>query len=112
MKIPKKIKVAGHIFTVTVPYTFKERDDIFGRVDFSVNKILVTNTNNQGNMCSTSHTEQILWHEVMHIIDRLYCSNRLGQECSKEALIDDLAQGLLQVLTDNFEILIPKRKVG
>lgn len=109
MKIPKKIKVAGHIFEVALPYIFQERDDIFGRVDFSVNKIMITNINNQGNTCADSHTEQVFLHELFHTLDRLYCSNRLGVECDKELLVDDLAQGLLQILTDNFEPLMPKK---
>ena len=110
MKIPKKIKVAGHVFDVLMPYIFKERSDIFGRVDFATNKIMITNINSQGNLCAESHTEQIFLHELVHALDRLYCSNRLGVECDKEHLVDDLAQGLLQLLTDNFEPLKPIRK--
>ena len=110
MKIPKKVKVAGHVFDVIFPYVFKERDDIFGRIDFAQNKILITNINNQGITCAESHTEQVLYHELVHALDRMYCSNRLGVECDKELLVDDLAQGLLQLLTDNFEPLKPIRK--
>lgn len=110
MKIPKKIKIAGHVFDVVLPYVFKERDDIFGRIDFALNKILITNVNNQGIMCAESHTEQVFLHELVHALDRMYCSNRLGVECDKELLVDDLAQGLLQLLNDNFEPLTPKKR--
>ena len=110
MKIPKKIKLAGHVFDVVLPYAFQERDDIFGRICFATNKIMVTNINSQGNMCAESHTNQIFLHELVHGLDRFYCSNRLGKECDKEGLVDDLAQGLLQLLTDNFEPLKPIRK--
>jgi hypothetical protein len=35
MIIPKKTKIASHIFKILCPHSFEERDDIFGRIDFS-----------------------------------------------------------------------------
>lgn len=108
MIVPKKVKIASHIFKVLCPYKFQERDDIFGRIDFATNVIYIT-TDSNGNLCSETHTAATFYHEVMHALDRLYCGNRIGDEAPKEELIEGLAQGLTQFLADNFEPLKPKK---
>lgn len=108
MIIPKKVKIASHMFKVLCPYIFKERDDIFGRIDFATGTIYIT-TDSNGNPCSKTHTVGVFVHELFHGIDRLYCGNKIGDEVPKEELIEGLAQGLAQVLSDNFEPLKPKK---
>ena len=110
MRILKKAKIAGHMFDVKFPYNFTERSDIFGRIDFATNTIYITNINNQGNLCAKTHTEQVLWHEIFHAIDKFYCMDKIGVEFSKEDIIDGLGQGIHQFLTDNFEPLKPKKE--
>ena len=99
MKIPKRLKIGGHIFEVEYPYQFKEREDIDGRTIYGQNKILLAGEGSQ------SYLEQVFWHEVFHVIDRTYCCEGLGLSNDKESIIEGLAQGLLQVLKDNFEEL-------
>lgn len=110
MIIPKKIKIASHIFKVLCPYKFQERDDIFGRIDLATNTIYIT-TDSNGSPCSVTHTAATFFHELIHGLDRLYCSNNIGEEGDKEDLIEGLSQGLAQVLADNFEPLVPKEKI-
>ena len=109
MIIPKRVKLAAHIFKVCFPYTFQERDDIFGRIDFAMNTIFITNATGNGTVCATSHTAATFFHEIFHALDRFYCMSKIGTEHPKEELIDSLAQGITQFLEDNFEPLIPKK---
>ena len=109
MIIPKKTKIASHIFKIICPHNFQERDDIFGRIDFAVDKIFISVVDSGGNPCSEAHTTAVYLHELFHGIDRIYCGNKLGEDVPKEELIEGLAQGLAQVLGDNFEPLKPKR---
>jgi hypothetical protein len=88
---------------------FQERDDVFGRIDFAMNTIYITNANNTGAVCAESHTAATFFHEIFHALDRFYCMNMIGSEHPKEALIDSLAQGMTQFLEDNFEPLISKK---
>lgn len=109
MIIPKKTKVASHIFKILCPHIFQERDDVFGRIDFATNTIYIGTVDGSGNKCSETHTVAIYFHEVFHAIDRLYCQNKIGEDVPKEELIEGLAQGLVQVLSDNFEPLKPRK---
>jgi hypothetical protein len=108
MKIPRRIKVAARWFRVRFPHLFNERADIFGRCDFNRGHILITNLDQGGNICSDEQTAIVFWHELFHLVDYTYCMNKIGQEFDKESLIDALAQGLVQILADNFEPLKPK----
>ena len=110
MKIPKSIKIGGHVYKVKFPYTFEERSDVDGHTNFSTNEILITDANTAGVKCHCKYVESIFWHEILHVIDRTYCCDMVGSNTDKESMIEGLAQGLLQVLTDNFEELKPKQK--
>jgi hypothetical protein len=105
MKIPKKVDVGGVTFKVIFPYTFTERSDIFGRVDFAIQTIMITNTTATGQKCPLAHSWQIFWHEIIHCIDCQYCGNRIGDEVDKEDLIEAVSIGLVQVFRDNFNNL-------
>jgi hypothetical protein len=93
------------MFKVKFPYTFAERSDIFGRVDFATQTIMITNTTSSGQLCSLAHSWQIFWHEVTHCIDKQYCGNRIGEEVDKEDLVEAISVGLVQVFRDNFNNL-------
>jgi hypothetical protein len=111
MIIPKKIKIGSYLLEVLFPHVFKERTDIFGRFDMPCGKIMVTDTNASGDRCTPTHTAVVFFHEIFHAIDLTYCLNKIGTECEKETLMDGLAIGMVQVLQDNFEPLVPKKKV-
>lgn len=105
MEIPGELKVGGHIYTIEYPYMFTERGDVYGKTNLSRNTISITNVDGSGILCSLSNVERTFWHEVFHVIDAVYCCDKLGGSSDKESMIEGLAQGLLQVLKDNFEEL-------
>ena len=110
MVIPKKLKAAGYIYDIIYPHIFTETSSVFGRCDFSVSRIYITDRNERGEVCSEDHVAHVFLHELIHLCDRYYCSNNLGEEIEKEDLIDGIAQGLLQILGDNLEPLVPLKE--
>jgi len=105
MKIPKRLKVGGHIFKIEYPYLFLERTDVDGHTDFCADKIMITGVNSAGVENSPNYVEFVFWHEVFHTIDQIYCCNGIGSTHNVEEMMDGLAQGLLQILHDNFKEL-------
>ena len=110
MIIPKKLKAAGYVYDIICPHIFTETSSVFGRCDFSVNRIYITDRNERGEVCSDDHVAHVFLHELVHLCDHYYCSNNIGEEIEKEDLIDGIAQGLLQILKDNFKPLVPLKK--
>ena len=105
MEIPRLLKVGSHMFSVKYPYQFKERTDLDGRMSLEHSEILLAGKDRSGRVVSQSYLEQVFWHEVFHTIDQIYCCNGIGISNDKEAMIEGLSQGLLQILYDNFEEL-------
>ena len=108
MGIPKRLTVAGRIFHILFPHVFQERSDVYGHTDFSTGKMYITGVDGAGRTIREDALDITFWHEVFHIIDRAYCCNMIGQQTSKEDMIEGLAQGVYQVLVDNFKPLEPK----
>lgn len=106
-RIPKKIKAAGMIFEIRYPHEFIERTDISGRIMFDEEVILISDTAESGKKATKGHAFRVFWHELAHILDKVYCSEGLGTEVDKETLIDGIGIGIAQIITDNF-YLIPK----
>jgi len=102
MRIPTKVKVAGRTFEIIYPYVFKERTDIDGRTDFSTGKCYISGQDSAGNPHDEAYTEIIFLHELFHMIDRAYCCNNLGEQSSKEDIIEGLAQGLYEAIHGNY----------
>ena len=101
MKIPKKIKIGAHDVTIKFPHKFQERQDAFGFFNIGTNEIFITDVDSSGNPCSDTHIASTFLHEVLHVINRVYCCSRLGDNTSEEDMVEGLAQGLLQVIRDN-----------
>lgn len=110
MEIPKKVKIAGRLFRVLYPYEFKERADISGRCDFGRGTIMIAGVDNAGNKCPEDQVSNVFFHEIFHLIDRIYCCNNIGKEAEEEDLVDSLAFGIDQFLRDNFKPLQPIKK--
>lgn len=96
MRIPKKIKVGGHIYKVICPYHFRERSDRFGSCCSINNEILIGNDDGNGKKRSQSTIEQTLFHEMLHAIDKVYNADKLEEE-----YVERLSEGIYQVLKDN-----------
>ena len=106
-RIPKKIKAAGMTFEIRYPYDFIERTDIAGRIMFDEELILISDTAESGRKATKGHAFRVFWHELGHVLDKVYCSEGLGTEVDKETLVDGIGFGIAQILTDNFYV-IPK----
>ena len=76
MKIPKKIKVAGHYYKV----------------------IRICKYYNSKRARAKSEVEETLLHEILHVVDKNYNNNSLTEKA-----INRLSNGLYQVLKDNFK---------
>ncbi len=95
MKIPTKLKVGGHIYTVIQDFKFKERIDAHGQCDHTLLEIRFLKRDMSGDF-SRSKIECNFIHELLHAIDNTYNSANL-----KEEDVVRLAEGLYQVLIDN-----------
>jgi hypothetical protein len=109
-RIPLIVKAGGMDFTVRYPYHFIERTDIAGRIIFDEEVILITDLAESGKLATTNHAWRTFWHEMTHVIDKVYCANGIGTEMDNETLVDAIAVGIAQILSDNFEVKPKKGK--
>jgi hypothetical protein len=103
MKIPKTLKVAGHEYKVFFDDKFLNKQGLFGQCDFVTQKIRLCKKFKK-QVRAKSDISRTLIHEIIHAIDNHYNSNTLT-----EKKVDRLANGLHQVLVDNFIVKL-KRK--
>ena len=107
-RIPKKIDVGGKVFSVRYPYKFLERSDVYARVIFDENLILVGDASQSGGQSSKDHQWATFFHELIHVCDHEFCNDVLGTEVDKEIIVDALGKALSRILTLNF-YMIPKK---
>lgn len=105
MKIPKELKIGGHVYRIVYPYIFQERGDCCGIHQYSDRSIRIQETDSGGTKRTDSGIRQILLHEIMHAIDCVFCMEQIGKEADKDHMIDGIAEGLTQLLSDNPELL-------
>lgn len=87
MKIPKTLKIGGHIVNINL----QELDNENGKSDFGKNSITICETLPQ------DQKESTLIHEIMH-----YMNSTLGGESTlSHCLLDSLSEQFYQVLKDN-----------
>jgi len=98
MKIPKSIKIGGHIVKVVFPYGFKERADLAAQCDHNMNEIRI-------DTLDISHVERPesgvmvdFIHEVLHRIDHI-SGHKIFRD--NEPAIEGISEGIYQVLVDN-----------
>jgi hypothetical protein len=96
MKIPNKLKVGGHTYTILKNYHFKERGDLLGQADHTLLEIRLAKYEGGGNKISSTKREEVFIHEILHTINEVYNSGKLEEET-----IQRLSYGLHQVLKDN-----------
>jgi hypothetical protein len=95
MKIPKSIKVAGHVYTISFPYIFTERTDLCGASHHDTLKFLISDISRTGEPKPRSAIEETLMHEIVHAVDVKYNAGKLDEET-----VQRLSEGLYQVLSD------------
>jgi len=98
MKIPDKVKVAGHIYKIEWNNEWLNDN---GCVGYSFhNKLLIYLCKIfRGDKLSESIIEETLLHEILHAVDVNYNHHTLSEEA-----VDRLSEGLYQVLKDNFKL--------
>ena len=102
MKIPKRIKIAGRDYTVLFPHTFTDSSQVLlGQHDCSGQVIKICGKNTFGEPRHPQGIEQTFWHETLHAIDYLFNCGKIQKLENGEDIIDQMAEGLCQVLRDN-----------
>lgn len=96
MRIPKTLKVGGHLYAVKARHQFTETRSFCGQVDHEEHEIRVAAQAQSGKPRPRSSVEETFIHETLHCIDHVYNNHSLP-----EKVIDRLSQGLYAVLTDN-----------
>ena len=89
MKIPEKIRVGGHIYTIEYSKDLVRDDNRLGQVCWQ--KMLVLLEENQ----AWSSLVVSFLHETLHLIDKHYNNKALTED-----EVDSIAEGLFQVLSD------------
>jgi len=110
MKIPDKLKVAGHYYKVFYDDKYLNKEGILGQCDFITQKIRVCKyfqpkKEYKRKLRAKSDIERTFYHEMVHAIDGSY--NNYGLT---EKEVDRLSTGLHQVMNDNFTVKIKKNK--
>ena len=104
MRLPKKVKIAGHTYKVIYPYKFKGKEKgILGQCVYNQSIIRIIDKDRWGCKLSASRSQQILLHEILHAINCHYNNYRL-----KEEDVERIAEGIYQVLKDNPKLLRSK----
>jgi len=96
MRIPKRLKVGGHLYQVTVGHQFRENDNLVGQARKVEGLILLATHVPGGAPCLRSQIEETFVHELLHIVNSIYNADGLD-----EKTVTRLSEGLYQVLTDN-----------
>ena len=98
MKIPDKIKVAGHTYKVVWDKGRLSEAGFVGETDHNMDIIYLCK-NYPKKARAKSEIEETFLHEILHTVDVNYNNHALSEE-----MITRLAVGLHQVLKDNFKL--------
>jgi hypothetical protein len=98
-KIPDQIKIGGRIVKIVYPYQFKERSDLKGQVHYSLGTIFIAKDDCDGDEYPLEAIFETLLHEILHYVCHIYN----GEKQLNEEEVCALANGLYQVLVDNFK---------
>lgn len=105
MKIPKKIRIAGHDYKVIWDDEGLSEERLIGNYNNDFKEIRLCRYYKSKRSRAQSEIEETFFHEIMHGIDRHYNNDSLN-----EKVIGRLSNGLFQVLSDNFMIKAKKEK--
>ena len=98
MKIPKEVKVGGHIVKVICPYQFKERSDLCGQYDHNAKVIRISTIDAGRQPNANGNIRSTFIHELLHAIDKTSGHNIFTEN---EPALEGITEGLYQVLVDN-----------
>jgi len=97
VKIPDKLKVAGHYYKVIWDDKKMSKRGYLGETHHDQNIIYMCKEYRKRRR-SKSSIEETFFHEMVHAIDANYNNHSLS-----EKVVDRLAVGIHQVLKDNFK---------
>ena len=97
MKIPDKLKVAGHVYKVVWDNGRLSESGFVGETDHNQDIIYLCKCYPKKERAK-SEIEETFLHEILHAIDVNYNNHALSEEETTR-----LATGLHQVLKDNFK---------
>jgi hypothetical protein len=102
MKIPKLVKVGGRDYQVLYPHKFQDSHCVlYGLHDPGTQIIRLSEKDEQGSKRHPQSIEHTLLHEIIHAIDAVYFGGKISSWEKGEDAIDQLAEGLIQVIGDN-----------
>ncbi|MCK4339962.1 MAG: hypothetical protein KAW87_08260 [Candidatus Cloacimonetes bacterium] len=99
MKIPNKIKVAGHYYKVKFDDKGLAKEHLIGQTNNDFKEIRLCKHYKSKRARARSEIEETFMHEMLHTVDKNYNNASLTEKA-----VDRLSQGLYQVLHDNFTI--------
>lgn len=102
MKIPNKLRVAGHDYKVLFDDKYLNKQDLFGQCDFVSQKIRLAKHACK-KLRAKSDISRTFVHEMLHAIDGHYNNYELS-----EKVIGRISNGIYQVLADNFIVKLKK----
>jgi hypothetical protein len=102
MKIPKTLKIGGRDYEILSPHIFKDAPrTLYGLHDPGTQTIKLAQKDEFGVDRHPQGIKHTFMHEMIHAIDNVYFGGKLtAWECGENA-VDQLAEGLLQVIQDN-----------
>lgn len=100
MKIPKSIKIGGHVWEIKYPYTFQERSDRWGQCDDAKKQVLVSDSDVNGAPRAKSSVMITFIHEILHALD-FFTGQKIFDGESGEMKAAGLSEAIFQVLVDN-----------
>ena len=99
MKIPDKIKVAGHIYKIRFDDKGLAKENLIGQTNNDFKEIRICKHYKSKRARAKSEIEETFLHEMLHTIDKNYNNSSLSEKA-----LSRLSQGLYQVLKDNFRL--------
>jgi hypothetical protein len=109
MRIPKTLKIGGRIYKITIPFVFTDAHRcLYGLHDPAKQTIKMTELDEFGVKRHQQSIDHTFLHEILHAIDNVYIGGKIGMYEDGEHIIDQLAEGLLQVIRDN-KLFDPKK---
>ena len=99
MKIPNKIKIAGHQYKIIIDDKGLSKKHIVGEYSNDYKEIRLCKHYKSKRARAKSEVEETLMHEIIHAIDVHYNNGSLSEKTT-----DRLSNGLYQVLKDNFKL--------
>jgi hypothetical protein len=105
VKLPARLKIGGRDYVVDFPHQFTDSCSVlYGLHDPAGQTIKISLFDEHGLERHNQSILQTFIHEVLHAIDNVYNGGVMTTWDKGEESIDQLAEGILQVIYDNPEI--------